>query len=143
MKSKSDLHRLRVGDEIVGRTYDCDNVQLMLYNAALWNGHRIHYDHPYATEEEGYPGLVIAGPLIGDWLTQCLMEWLGENGTLLRLHYSNRRASYVGDALTTGGKITALDTGTGEVEIDLFVKNVREEVVAPGSATVRFLPTEP
>lgn len=37
---------------------------LFRYSAVTFNGHRIHYDHPYATQEEGYPGLVVHGPLI-------------------------------------------------------------------------------
>ncbi|WP_349617748.1 FAS1-like dehydratase domain-containing protein [Azotobacter salinestris] len=37
---------------------------LFRYSAATFNGHRIHYDWPYATEVEGYPGLVVHGPLI-------------------------------------------------------------------------------
>ena len=36
---------------------------LFRYSALTFNGHRIHYDHPYATEVEGYPGLVVHGPL--------------------------------------------------------------------------------
>ena len=46
------------------RQHNCDNIQLFLYNAALWNAHRIHFDYPYATEIEGYPGLVVHGPLL-------------------------------------------------------------------------------
>jgi itaconyl-CoA hydratase/mesaconyl-C4 CoA hydratase len=37
---------------------------LFRYSAVTFNGHRIHYDHPYVTEEEGYPGLVVHGPMI-------------------------------------------------------------------------------
>jgi itaconyl-CoA hydratase/mesaconyl-C4 CoA hydratase len=37
---------------------------LFRYSAVTFNGHRIHYDHPYATGEEGYPGLVVHGPMI-------------------------------------------------------------------------------
>jgi itaconyl-CoA hydratase/mesaconyl-C4 CoA hydratase len=37
---------------------------LFRYSAVTFNGHRIHYDHPYVTETEGYPGLVVHGPLI-------------------------------------------------------------------------------
>jgi len=37
---------------------------LFRYSAVTFNGHRIHYDHPYVTGEEGYPGLVVHGPLI-------------------------------------------------------------------------------
>ena len=61
-----DLASIAVGDVLPGREYECTNVQQMLYNAALWNAHRIHYDEPYARDVEGYPGLVVAGPLIGD-----------------------------------------------------------------------------
>ncbi|MDT0683039.1 MaoC family dehydratase N-terminal domain-containing protein [Roseicyclus sp. F158] len=45
-----------------------DPVLLFRYSALTWNGHRIHYDHPYATGEEGYPDLVVHGPLIATLL---------------------------------------------------------------------------
>lgn len=45
------------------RTVDVDPVLLFRYSALTFNGHRIHYDAPYATTVEGYPGLVIHGPL--------------------------------------------------------------------------------
>lgn len=38
-------------------------VRLFRYSALTFNGHRIHYDMPYAREAEGYPGLVVHGPL--------------------------------------------------------------------------------
>lgn len=41
-----------------------DPVLLFRYSAATFNGHRIHYDQAYAREVEGYPGLVVHGPLI-------------------------------------------------------------------------------
>lgn len=37
---------------------------LFRYSAVTFNGHRIHYDWPYVTATEGYPGLVVHGPLI-------------------------------------------------------------------------------
>ena len=45
-----------------------DPVLLFRYSALTFNGHRIHYDHPYATSVEGYPGLVVHGPLIATLL---------------------------------------------------------------------------
>jgi 3-methylfumaryl-CoA hydratase len=36
---------------------------LFRYSALTFNGHRIHYDYPYATQEEGYAGLVVHGPM--------------------------------------------------------------------------------
>lgn len=43
---------------------------LFRYSAITFNAHRIHYDLPYATEEEGYPGLVVQGPLQATLLFQ-------------------------------------------------------------------------
>jgi 3-methylfumaryl-CoA hydratase len=45
-----------------------DDVLLFRYSALTFNGHRIHYDRRYATEVEGYPGLVVHGPLIATLL---------------------------------------------------------------------------
>jgi len=45
-----------------------DPVLLFRYSALTFNGHRIHYDRSYVTQEEGYPGLVVHGPLIATLL---------------------------------------------------------------------------
>jgi 3-methylfumaryl-CoA hydratase len=45
------------------RTVVVDPVLLFRYSALTFNGHRVHYDFPYSTEAEQYPGLVIHGPL--------------------------------------------------------------------------------
>jgi 3-methylfumaryl-CoA hydratase len=45
-----------------------DPVMLFRYSALTFNGHRIHYDRPYATQVEGYPGLVVHGPLLATLL---------------------------------------------------------------------------
>jgi 3-methylfumaryl-CoA hydratase len=45
-----------------------DAVLLFRYSALTFNGHRIHYDRRYVTEVEGYPGLVVHGPLIATLL---------------------------------------------------------------------------
>lgn len=45
-----------------------DPVLLFRFSALTSNGHRIHYDVPYAQDEEGYPGLVVHGPLISTLL---------------------------------------------------------------------------
>ena len=45
-----------------------DPVLLFRYSALTFNGHRIHYDRKYVTEVEGYPGLIVHGPLIATQL---------------------------------------------------------------------------
>lgn len=49
-----------------------DSVLLFRYSALTFNGHRIHYDRRYVTEEEGYPGLVVHGPMIATMLVDLL-----------------------------------------------------------------------
>ncbi|HUL96204.1 MAG TPA: MaoC family dehydratase N-terminal domain-containing protein [Usitatibacter sp.] len=49
-----------------------DPVLLFRYSAVTFNSHRIHYDHPYATGVEGYPGLVVHGPLVATLLVDLL-----------------------------------------------------------------------
>ena len=134
----SKIESIKPGDTLSEREFNPDSVQLFLYNAALWNAHRIHFDYPYATEAEGYPGLVIAGPQMGDWLTQCVIEWLGDNGKLTSIEYSNRKAAYIGESLHSGGKVLSVEAETGTVELELYIKNQADEVITPGIATVHF-----
>jgi 3-methylfumaryl-CoA hydratase len=50
-------------DGVWQRRVPADPVLLFRFSALTFNGHRIHYDRPYATGTEGYPGLVVHGPL--------------------------------------------------------------------------------
>lgn len=47
-----------------------DPTMLFRYSALTFNGHRIHYDRPYAIEQENYPALVVHGPLIATLLME-------------------------------------------------------------------------
>lgn len=60
------------------RRVDPDDVMLFRYSALTFNGHRIHYDRQYVTEVEGYPGLVVHGPLIASLLLDELRHQLGD-----------------------------------------------------------------
>ena len=53
-------------------THLADPVLLFRYSALTFNGHRIHYDRRYVTEVEGYPGLIVHGPLIATLLMDLL-----------------------------------------------------------------------
>ncbi len=59
-------------DSAFSRVIRPDPVLLFRYSALTFNGHRIHYDQPYATGVEGYPGLVVHGPLIATLLLDLL-----------------------------------------------------------------------
>jgi 3-methylfumaryl-CoA hydratase len=53
---------------VLARHVTPDPVLLFRYSALTFNGHRIHYDRRYVTEVEGYPGLVVHGPLMATLL---------------------------------------------------------------------------
>ena len=127
-----------VGDRLPEVRHQTDTVGQFLYNAALWNTHRIHFDYPYATDVEKYPGLVVAGPLMGDWLSQCVLEWLGDDGRLLQFEYSNRRAAFVGDVLMSRGEVSGIDRSTRTVTLSLEIVNESGDQLTPGTAVVKL-----
>ena len=63
-------------NETWSRTIEPDPVLLFRYSAVTFNGHRIHYDLPYVTQVEGYPGLIVHGPLIATLLIDLLRRSL-------------------------------------------------------------------
>lgn len=56
---------------------EADPVLLFRYSAMTFNGHRFHYDHPYATQVEGYAGLVVHGPMQASLLLNLAAARLG------------------------------------------------------------------
>ncbi|MEV0235573.1 MaoC family dehydratase N-terminal domain-containing protein [Nonomuraea sp. NPDC050786] len=72
-----------------------DPTLLLRFSAATCNPHRIHYDWPYATRVEGYPGLVVHGPL----MTLALAEVLrleGYAGQVRRMRHRHRKPLFCG-----------------------------------------------
>ena len=76
------MHEIKVDQLLPERIHKPSNVSLFLYNAAIWNPHRIHYDETYTKRFEGHPKLVIDGPLMGDWMAQCVSNWLNDQGKI-------------------------------------------------------------
>jgi len=69
-----------------------DDVLLFRYSALTFNGHRIHYDRSYVTQQEGYPGLVVHGPLIATLLVDVLRR--NTNRTLKKFEFKAIRPSF-------------------------------------------------
>jgi len=55
-------------------TVEPGTTMLFRYSAVTFNGHRIHYDLDYVTKQEGYPGLVVHGPLIATHMLQACVD---------------------------------------------------------------------
>jgi 3-methylfumaryl-CoA hydratase len=68
-----------------------------------FNGHRIHYDQAYARNEEGYPDLVVHGPLAATLLQQFALEH-GAGRPLARFDFRGAAPLFVGRAFHLEGR---------------------------------------
>lgn len=90
------------GDAAWSGTFLPTSVTLFRFSALTDNAHRIHYDHPYATDEEGYPDLLVHGPLIA----LLLLDAAGRYGTgaVTRFRYRALAPLFVGRRITLVGR---------------------------------------
>ena len=94
--------------------FDPDPVKLFRYSALTFNAHRIHYDLPYATQEEGYPGLVVQGPLTATLLMDRYLKHCGKDP---------RSFSFRGRApLFSGGEVSLCGRGRDDCAHDLWAE---------------------
>jgi len=83
-------------------------VQLFRYSALTFNGHRIHYDRTYATEVEGYPGLVVHGPLMATMLSLFAEQQSGRK--LRKFIFRGKRPVFDLDGFTLTGSFSGKDS---------------------------------
>ncbi len=86
---------------------------LFRYSALTFNGHRIHYDRRYCLEEEGYPGLVVHGPLQATLLLQFATAIKG--GTL------PRRFTFRSEAPLFDSEAFQLGANTSEAGLNMCI----------------------
>ncbi len=79
-----------------------DPVLLARFSGLTYNGHRIHYDRPYATEVEGYPDLVVHGPLLA-LLALELPRRHAPDATVVAFAYRLVRPAFVPDTVVATG----------------------------------------
>lgn len=79
-----------------------DPVLLFRYSALTMNGHRIHYDRPYAMNEESYPGLVVHGPLQATLLVALAARRLG--GPITGFDFRGQQPAFDGVPLHVCGE---------------------------------------
>ena len=109
------------------RPWNPDATQLFRYSALTFNGHRIHYDFPYVTEVEGYPGLVAHGPLAATLLMD-LAQASNPNSRLTWFQFRGLNPMIGGQKLTLSGQ------PKGENEAALWILNEEGRRCMEGSA---------
>lgn len=85
------------------RTVTPDAVMLFRYSALTGNGHRIHYDLDYVMTVEGYPGLVVHGPLQATLLADLLRRHAPAGAKLAKISFRGQRPAFGGRPLTLVG----------------------------------------
>ena len=85
---------------------DPSPVLLFRYSAVTFNSHRIHYDHPYVTQTEGYPGLVIHGPLIATMMCRAFAH-AHPNASVKHLAYRGLRPLIAPKGFSVAGTVVA------------------------------------
>jgi 3-methylfumaryl-CoA hydratase len=104
-------------------------VLLFRYSALTFNGHRIHYDQPYATQVEGYPGLVTHGPLMATLMLDLCERNMGPDG-LASFAFRGLGPAFCGETLIVAAK------PEGEhIELKVFTEDGR--TVMSGQAVAR------
>lgn len=85
---------------------------LFRYSAVTFNGHRIHYDQDYARQEEGYPALVVHGPLIATFM---LGEFQAQHpsATVQTMRYRAARPLFAPEPFTVAGSVS----GNGQAQV--------------------------
>lgn len=79
-------------------------VELFRYSSVTFNAHRIHYDLPYATREEGYSGLVVHGPLTATRLCDFAGRLAGR--PLARFSFRGEAPTFAGQTVRLVGKMS-------------------------------------
>jgi 3-methylfumaryl-CoA hydratase len=88
-------------DADYAQRYTLDSTALFRYSALTFNGHRIHYDIDYCREVEGYPHLVIHGPLIA---TLLLDLYIRQGQPLRRFRYRAKSPLFLPHTFSVSGK---------------------------------------
>jgi 3-methylfumaryl-CoA hydratase len=93
---------------------------LFRYSALTFNSHRIHYDLPYARDEEGYRGLIVHGPLIASLLLDLARRHVGDN-RLATFRFRGLSPAVAGEPLHL-----ALREEAGELVLGAFARDGRQ-----------------
>lgn len=89
------------GSPDMSTTWTLDNTALFRYSALTFNGHRIHYDADYTRRIEGYPDLVVHGPLVATLLVDLAFR---KGKPLREFSYRAKSPLFLPHAFTVNGR---------------------------------------
>lgn len=117
-------------DATWSRTIVPDPVLLFRYSALTFNGHRIHYDRSYVTQVEGYPGLIVHGPLIATLLADLVRRQL-PHASMRSFDFRAVGPLFDTEPFTLNGRLDA-----DGIHVHLWAANARGALAMQATATI-------
>jgi hydroxyacyl-ACP dehydratase HTD2-like protein with hotdog domain len=104
----------------------------------MWNAHRTHVDHQYATEQEGHGSTLVQDYLLATYLVEMLDTWAGPTGRVKSVNYRNRGPVHANTTITCWGRVTSVEPGGAGtvVTLDVGIETAQKNTAVPGTATV-------
>src|SRR5580658_7286015 len=126
MSDQQYFDDVSVGDVLPPQQHAIGAVQMFLFSSATNNAHRIHYDYRWATDIEGYPDIVVHGPLQVALMAKMLTDWAGPRGQLVRISIRHRGAAFAGEQLVFTAEVVRKYRDGDRALIDLRLEEKRD-----------------
>jgi 3-methylfumaryl-CoA hydratase len=106
-KSKSSINKKAPNDYDFEKEWDITPEMLFRYSALTHNTHKIHYDYLYATKVEGYPHIVVHGPLMATFLLDLVENIIKHSkNKLIKFSFKLKSPVFVGGTIFAQAKRT-------------------------------------
>ena len=128
---------IEVGSEIPALVKYPTTMQLVKFAGASGDFYQIHYDKDFAIAN-GLPGVIVHGWLALSFLGQMVTDWLGEDGTLLKLSGSYRGMNKVHEDIICNGRVTKKyeEDDRNLARLEIWAENPEGEKTVIGTAVV-------
>ena len=130
---------IEVGSEAPALVKYPTTMQLVKFAGASGDYYQIHYDKDFALAN-GLPGVIVHGWLTLSFLGQMLTDWIGEQGTLVKLSGSYRGMNLVHEDIICNGKVNKkyIEDNQHYVRVEVWAENPQGDRTVSGSAVVRL-----
>jgi len=128
---------IQEGSEIPALVKYPTTMQLVKYAGASGDFYQIHYDKDFALAS-GLPGVIVHGWLTLAFLGQMVTDWIGGEGSLVKLSGSYRGMNQVHEDIICNGKVTKkyVEDGVSLARLEIWAENPRGDKTVTGTAVV-------
>ena len=129
---------LRPGEALPPSERHFSAVDLVMYGAATWDWHRLHYDGAFADEMK-LPGPIIDGQIYGALFAKQAVDWLGPQAFVQKLDFRMRAMAFAGDTLAGEGEVVEAKAEDGQAIVVLAQRLQRgDTLIAEATTEVRL-----